>query len=92
MARQSPALPGNRLSRWLATVAGALALVAGAVLGAFVFLALLGIAAVAALVIAVRLAALRRRLRRAGAGSAGARQGGTVGDAEYVVLERRPPP
>lgn len=91
MARLSPPAPGNRLTRWLATAAAALALVASAVLGAVVFLALLGIALIASLVIAVRLAVLRRRLRRLRGQGAGPGQGGVVADAEYVVLERRPP-
>ncbi|MDZ3822094.1 MAG: hypothetical protein U0S76_00655 [Pseudoxanthomonas sp.] len=89
MHRLSPPRRGNRLTRWVAGLAAVLGLAVSAVLGAFVFLALLGLALVASLVLAVRLALLRRRLGRTqGRRPAGAR-GGVVADADYVVLERR---
>ncbi|MBX3724577.1 MAG: hypothetical protein KF823_01490 [Xanthomonadales bacterium] len=88
MNRLSPPLPGNRLSRWLAGAAAVFGLAVSAVLGAFVFLALLGLALVAMLVIAARLALLRRRLRRSSGAAPGRTPGGVVADAEYVVVER----
>lgn len=66
---------------WLAAVLMVPLLLAAMMLGFFLFLAVLGLAALFTLVLFVRVWWLRRQLRRSGAP--------TVLDAEYVVVRER---
>lgn len=96
MIHRSTALPGHRrglFARAALALTSALLLVGAAVLGAFVFVALLGLFVLAATALWARVAWLRWRLRRGGKvpGAAvppGIRQrpGSTTVDGDYVVL------
>lgn len=80
--------PRGRLAQLVAGLVSALALVVAAVLGAFVFLAALGVVLITAVAVMVRVAWLRRRLRAAGQGSspkATDPRSGTI-DGEYRVI------
>jgi hypothetical protein len=97
MIHRNTALPGQArgpFARIALAVASTVLLVGAAVLGAFVFVALLGLFVLAAAALWARIAWLRWRLGRTGArpngapagASTGARPGPTVLDGDYVVL------
>ena len=78
----------NPFARLAASIVSAIALVVAAVLGAFVFLVVLGVVAVLASAIWLRIAWLRRRLRRqAPAGSRKTDQPDGTIEGEYRVID-----
>lgn len=96
MIQRNTALPGQArgpFARIALALTSTVLLVGAAVLGAFVFLALLGLFVLAAAALWARVAWLRWRLRRSGGDasaapgpSASARPAPAVLDGEYVVL------
>lgn len=96
MIHRSSALPGHGrgpFARIVLALASTAALVAAAVIGAFVFVALLGLLVLAAAGLWARMAWLRWRLRRghpprAGGATTGTRPrpGGATLEGDYVVI------
>lgn len=96
MNHRSSVLPGHGrgpFARIILALASTAALVAAAVIGAFVFVALLGLLVLAAAGLWARLAWLRWRLRRGqptrvtgAASGTRPRPGGTTLDGDYVVI------
>jgi hypothetical protein len=100
MIHRRTALPGHGrgpFARVVLAVVSTAALVGAAIVGAFVFVALLGLFVLVAAGLWARVAWLRWRLRRghAAPGTAGSdrarpRPGGTTLDGDYVVLPPQP--
>lgn len=97
MTRPNPQLTGpppGLLTRILLTAVGVVTLVAAAFLGAFFFLAAIGVFVVLAAVMAFRGWRLKREVEKAmrGGGRRSERRGtgeGTTVEGEYVVVNRR---
>jgi uncharacterized iron-regulated membrane protein len=90
------ATPGGPVAQVLWLIGGAVVLVGALIMGVFVLMMLLGLGAVAAAVLAVRVWWVRRKLRRAGAfdvpGADPARTADArLIDAEYTVVDERDP-
>ncbi|MGD8357217.1 MAG: hypothetical protein PVJ33_05760 [Lysobacterales bacterium] len=80
----------NPLVRLLAGVLAVLALVGAFFFGLFVLAVLVGVGIIAWLVLWLRMAWLRRKMRRGGRSAGSGRQGeDDVIDAEYTVVSRR---
>jgi len=82
--------PMNPLVRLLAGVLAVLALVGAFFFGLFVLAVLVGVGIIAWLGLWLRMAWLRRKMRRGGGAAGSGRQDGDdVIDAEYTVVSRR---